>query len=470
MRIEAEITGIKQTGQRLASASQNLSQLRDSLRRTMGGLTMESRRRPEIDSQYQQIDRWLWELGQEMETLSRYTARKAEQFADDDNHSLQLKSGTGWSWKNSLGNVLDFLPVIGNIEGLIEALSGRDTETGGKLEGWERLLYGIGPLGKGVLQGAKLLGAADELAEGIQFVSRATAEAGAKLQSVGKATLEGLQEGVEVGWDFIQGAKSAIQEDMSLGFLKDPEREYEHPISEKVGELTGHTVGTVLGALETLIGLGGEAGSIVLDATGVGTLVGVPGMAASAALAAYGLTSAKTGAAGVGSSARDLVQMVKGEGKGEPPTKTFVDSPFDEAGKLKPNVKYKAGEHQYDYETDHIGRIEKFSTDELKLTTREERLPHDSDTPGKEPGDHAGHLAGDRFGGSPEIDNLVSQSSNVNLSQYKKIENQWAVAIKEGKNVKVNVEVKYDGDSLRPSKFNVDYEIDGEVFSKSLLN
>ncbi|ANS77224.1 hypothetical protein AWM70_12580 [Paenibacillus yonginensis] len=162
--------------------------------------------------------------------------------------------------------------------------------------------------------------------------------------------------------------------------------------------------------------------------------------------------------------------MVKGEGKGEPPTKTFVDSPFDEAGKLKPNVKYKAGEHQYDYETDHIGRIEKFSTDELKLTTREERLPHDSDTPGKEPGDHAGHLAGDRFGGSPEIDNLVSQSSNVNLSQYKKIENQWAVAIKEGKNVKVNVEVKYDGDSLRPSKFNVDYEIDGEVFSKSLLN
>ncbi|WP_336762091.1 DNA/RNA non-specific endonuclease [Paenibacillus sp. USHLN196] len=139
-------------------------------------------------------------------------------------------------------------------------------------------------------------------------------------------------------------------------------------------------------------------------------------------------------------------------------------------GKLKPNVTYKTGEYEYIYKTDSEGRLEKFTADDLKLTERGSRLPHDPVTPGKEPGDHAGHLAGDRFGGSPEIDNLVSQLSNVNLSQYKKIENQWANAIKEGKQVKVNVEVKYDGDSVRPSKFNVQYEIDGEVFSKSILN
>lgn len=117
-----------------------------------------------------------------------------------------------------------------------------------------------------------------------------------------------------------------------------------------------------------------------------------------------------------------------------------------------------------------MGRISKFETDNLQLTNRDSRLPHNPNTPGKLKGDHAGHLAGDRFGGSPELDNLVSQASNVNLSQYKKIENQWAKAIEEGKNVKVNVEVKYDGDSLRPSKFNVQYEIDGEVFSKNILN
>lgn len=156
-----------------------------------------------------------------------------------------------------------------------------------------------------------------------------------------------------------------------------------------------------------------------------------------------------------------------------------VDSPADDVirdgshivdGKLKPNVTYKTGEYEYIYKTDSEGRLEKFTADDLKLTERGSRLPHDPVTPGKEPGDHAGHLAGDRFGGSPEIDNLVSQLSNVNLSQYKKIENQWANAIKEGKQVKVNVEVKYDGDSVRPSKFNVQYEIDGEVFSKSILN
>ena len=155
----------------------------------------------------------------------------------------------------------------------------------------------------------------------------------------------------------------------------------------------------------------------------------------------------------------------KGVGKADLEVK-----PFDESGKLKPNIKYKAGEFDYLYETDSLGRINKFETDDLKLTERENRLPHNSNTPGKLKGDHAGHLAGDRFGGSPELDNLVSQSSNVNLSQYKKIENQWAKELKEGKRVKVNVEIKYDGNSLRPSGFSVKYEIDGKYFEREILN
>lgn len=43
------------------------------------------------------------------------------------------------------------------------------------------------------------------------------------------------------------------------------------------------------------------------------------------------------------------------------------------------------------------------------------------------------------------MDNIVSQSQKVNLSEYKKIENEWATAIKKGKKVSVEVEVKYDG-------------------------
>lgn len=152
--------------------------------------------------------------------------------------------------------------------------------------------------------------------------------------------------------------------------------------------------------------------------------------------------------------------------------KTFVSTPYDASGKLKANVKYKTGEFQYDYETDHFGRIETFKADDLKLTAREQRLPHDSNTPGKAKGDHAGHLAGDRFGGSAQIDNIVSQASAVNLSKYKKLENLWAKALKEipPKHVSVEVKLLYDIDSLRPSGFKVIYEIDGNITIKNLSN
>lgn len=148
----------------------------------------------------------------------------------------------------------------------------------------------------------------------------------------------------------------------------------------------------------------------------------------------------------------------------------FEIDPFDQNGNLKKNIKYKTGEFDYTYQTDSSGRIVKFETDNLQLTKRTKRLTHNAKTPGKVKGDHAGHLAGDRFGGSPDIDNLVSQSSNVNLSQYKKIENTWSRAIKKGKHVEVNVEVRYDGSSLRPSEFNVTYNIDGEYFEQIIIN
>ena len=51
--------------------------------------------------------------------------------------------------------------------------------------------------------------------------------------------------------------------------------------------------------------------------------------------------------------------------------------------RLKPNVRYKTGEYDYFYETDNLGRIEKFETDKLQLTEREKRLSHSKNTPGK---------------------------------------------------------------------------------------
>ncbi|HBO3036075.1 TPA: DNA/RNA non-specific endonuclease [Pseudomonas aeruginosa] len=130
-------------------------------------------------------------------------------------------------------------------------------------------------------------------------------------------------------------------------------------------------------------------------------------------------------------------------------------------GRPKPDSKYKTGEHEYIYETDSLGRIKEVKADDLKLTTRESRLPHSANSPGKLDGDHAGHLIGDRFGGSPRLDNIVSQSSSTNLSSYKKLENQWAKAIQEGKKVSVKITPNYSGTSPRPSSFTVEQVING---------
>lgn len=139
----------------------------------------------------------------------------------------------------------------------------------------------------------------------------------------------------------------------------------------------------------------------------------------------------------------------------------------------KGNIRYKTGEYDYFYETDNLGRIEKFETDKLQLTEREKRLSHSKNTLGKVKGqDHAGHLAGDRFGGSPKIDNLVSQLSDVNMKQYKKIENEWATALKEKppKEVTVDVEIIYHGNDMRPKEFIVNYSIDGKADFRVIKN
>ena len=145
-------------------------------------------------------------------------------------------------------------------------------------------------------------------------------------------------------------------------------------------------------------------------------------------------------------------------------------SHFDEFGNLRPNIRYQAGEFEYIYQTDDLGRLTNWDAEELHLTERTKRLPHDSKSPGKLSGDQAGHMAGDRFGGSPGKDNVVSQLRKVNLSDYKKLENQWAKALEEGKDVSVSVKLNYVGDSLRPDSFEVFYKTDGKPTFKNIPN
>lgn len=100
------------------------------------------------------------------------------------------------------------------------------------------------------------------------------------------------------------------------------------------------------------------------------------------------------------------------------------------------------------------------------------RLRHNPNTPGKQEEDHAGHLIADIFGGSPELDNLVTQSKIVNQKLYRNIEREWQTALEKGEKVTdIKIEILYNGKDLRPSEFKIKYKIDGKIIIRpSILN
>ena len=156
----------------------------------------------------------------------------------------------------------------------------------------------------------------------------------------------------------------------------------------------------------------------------------------------------------------------------EDASEVLTDGSHMDGKALKPNVVYEAGEHRYLYRTDEVGRIDRAYAEDLQLKLHEGRLPHNSNTPDKEIGDHAGHIFGDLFGGSPELDNLVSQAKDVNLKEYRRIERDWADALKSNppKKVEVDIKINYDGSSMRPTSFEVNYKIDGKKYNEIIPN
>ena len=160
----------------------------------------------------------------------------------------------------------------------------------------------------------------------------------------------------------------------------------------------------------------------------------------------------------------------------DPETYTDVSGPIIrdgshmENGKLKPNVTYQTGEHEYIYQTNENGLIVRAVAKKLKRKIHEERLPHNPKTYGKEQGDEAGHLFADQFGGSPKLDNLVSQAMQVNRVEYYALEKEWATALKKGLEVSVNIDIIYANGKTRPESFVVRYTMGEEKFSHTIQN
>lgn len=71
-------------------------------------------------------------------------------------------------------------------------------------------------------------------------------------------------------------------------------------------------------------------------------------------------------------------------------------------------------------------------------------------------GDEGGHLSASIFNGPGERLNLLPMNGNLNKGTCKTMENTWASALKEGKQVGVKIEPVYSGQSVRSDSFNVD--------------
>lgn len=144
-----------------------------------------------------------------------------------------------------------------------------------------------------------------------------------------------------------------------------------------------------------------------------------------------------------------------------------------EKGYLKPNYEYTTGENGYSYKTDSQGRIIHAEALPLKEKPRDERIPHNSQSPEKVNGDDAGHIIGDQFGASSDIDNIISQESGLNRKEYKKLENYLRSQLKEGNKVEALYDLTYEDNSRRPSEMSIKYRInDGDwceqIFTNSI--
>jgi RHS repeat-associated protein len=92
--------------------------------------------------------------------------------------------------------------------------------------------------------------------------------------------------------DYLSGVANAFVSDNAAGAGRAQGGNQDFQLGQTVGD----GVATVTGAVETLGGIGGEIGGTLLDATGVGALIGVPAQVVSAGAVVHGGTTAAEGA------------------------------------------------------------------------------------------------------------------------------------------------------------------------------
>lgn len=125
----------------------------------------------------------------------------------------------------------------------------------------------------------------------------------------------------------------------------------------------------------------------------------------------------------------------------------------------------------FTYTTGEHGRTITVGADLAKRTPAKRNKRAQQTLRGKLNGDDAGHLISRTLGGIGYELNLVAMEAyEVNRDEYRRLERRWERAVRAGKTIEVTVLVTYTDDGFRPAYFKVEYEIDGETRSTTIMN
>ena len=113
---------------------------------------------------------------------------------------------------------------------------------------------------------------------------------------------------------------------------------------------------------------------------------------------------------------------------------------------LKPNITYSI--NGIVYYTDKLSRIYKVTRKETLILSNASRNNYAQrkvvELYGIKGNDHGGHIIGRQFGGSPNIDNLIPISRELNLGKMKEMETEWRNIINDGNEVKdIIIKIEY---------------------------
>src|SRR5690349_9334800 len=119
MKIEVEVSDVKQLGTQLGRSGSEIAGINSDLRREMGRLSLRSQGRAEVDQAYKMIQRALQKVEQGLERYSRGVTKKGEDFKEADGKAPPKDWSKTWNYiKIGASLALDFVPIVGNIKGI----------------------------------------------------------------------------------------------------------------------------------------------------------------------------------------------------------------------------------------------------------------------------------------------------------------------------------------------------------------